>query len=411
MNYFSKTLFIILLMFAILSCNDTKKDSLDNNKKIVFWHFWSEPNQLKIIKDLTTKFEKENNCKVETVELSWNDGKTKLFAAFNSGTAPDVLELGSDWVAQFSSVGVLKEFNPKTMNFDKFIDFSKDPSLYKGKLYAMPWIVDTRVLFYNKDLMNKAKIGEVPPETFQKLNEYSEKISNIDGYYGFGANGSDVHRLYKKLVTMFWTYGGDLLDKNGKPVINSPKNVKALDMYVELSREGMIETQRQIDAAFTEGKVGFWISGGWLLEKIKSENPNLNFDVALIPGVDGNKGISFAGGEYLAANAKTKSPELSEKFIKYMTDGQNSIEFCKQVIEAGFPADKNYYKDNYYQSYPKRLMFAEQLNSSKMTPVHPKWLDMESIIEDAAVEVLYGRKSSQGALDDAQQKIVDLLKE
>jgi ABC-type glycerol-3-phosphate transport system substrate-binding protein len=399
------------MMFLILSCDNSKKDSVNINKKIVFWHFWSEPNQLKIIKDLITKFEKENNCKVETVELSWNDGKTKLFAAFNSGTAPDVLELGSDWVAQFSSVGVLKEFNPKNMNFDKYIEFSREPSMYKGKLYAMPWIVDTRVLFYNKDLMKKAKIGDAPPATFQELHEYSEKISNIEGYYGFGANGSDVHRLYKKIVTMFWTYGGDLLDKNGKPVINSANNVKALEMYVELSREGMIETQRQIDAAFVEGKVGFWISGGWLLEKIKAENPNLNFDVALIPGVDKNKGISFAGGEYLASNAKTKSPELSEKFIQYMTDGKNSIEFCKQIIEAGFPADKNHYKDTFYLSYPKRLVFAEQLNSSKMTPVHPKWLDIESILEEAAVEALYGRKSSQGALDDAQLKIVELLKE
>jgi ABC-type glycerol-3-phosphate transport system substrate-binding protein len=411
MNLFNKAFFILLMVFLIVSCNNSKNEPSDNNKKIVFWHFWSEPNQLKIIKELITKFEKENNCSVETVELSWNDGKTKLFAAFNSGTAPDVLELGSDWVAQFSSVGVLKEFNPQTMNFDKYIEFSKDPSLFKGKLFAIPWIVDTRVLFYNKNLMEKAGIGNVPPANFQKLYEYSEKISNIEGYYGFGANGSDVHRLYKKLVTMFWTYGGDLLDKKGNPVINSTNNVKALEMYIELSREGMIETQRQIDAAFTEGKIGFWISGGWLLDKIQKENPNLNFDVALIPGVDNKKGISFAGGEYLASNAKTKSPELAEKFIKYMTDGKNSIEFCKQVIEAGFPADKNFYKDNYYQSFPKRLVFAEQLNSSKMTPVNPKWLDIESIIEYAAVEALYGRKSSQGALDDAQQRIVDLLKD
>lgn len=396
---------ILVILFVILVSGCAKKDE----NKLKFWHFWSEPNQKKVIEQLIKQFETENSCKVEISELSWNDGKTKYYAAFNSKTAPDVLELGSDWIAQFSSSNVLLELNKDSMNTDKFIEFSKEPAIWKGKFYALPWIVDTRVLFYNKDLMKQAGLDSVPPDNFYDLLTMCEKIKQIDGKYGFGANGSDQHRLYKKIIPMFWSNGGDIFDKNGKLVIYSPENVAALNMYLNLSRTGFIESQKQIDASFVEGNIGFWFSGGWLLEKIKNENPNLNFGVAQLPGLSIKPGISFAGGEYLAINSNSKKIDLAKKFIKFMTDGKNSIQFCKQIIEAGFPADKNYFNDVFYQSTPNRLVFSNQLSHARMTPVHPKWLEIESIIENSTVEALYGKSSAENALYNAYLQITEKI--
>ena len=398
---------MIISSIMIFSCGDGTSDKPQDSKTIKFWHFWSEPNQRKIIKELIRQFEKDNDCKVEINELSWNDGKTKLFAAFNAKDAPDVLELGSDWVAQFSSSGVLLELDKKEMQIDKFIEFSLAPSYYNDKLYALPWIVDTRVLFYNKYLVKES------PEQFgdySKLLAIAASINGKNGKYGWGANGSDRHRLYKKIVAFFWTYGGDIFDASGKPVINSKNNIEAMEKFADLSRAGIIETQRQLDAAFVEGKVAFWLSGGWLIEKIKNENPKLNYDVTTVPGAGESKGISFAGGEYLAINSKAKNIELSKKFISFITDGKNSIKFCKEVIEAGFPADKNYFQDEFYKSQPQRMVFAKQLESAKMTPVHPKWLDVEEIIENAAVEIMYGKFGAAEALNKAQNNVLELLK-
>ncbi|GAB1371403.1 arabinogalactan oligomer ABC transporter substrate-binding protein GanS [Candidatus Kapaibacterium sp.] len=408
MNRYFLYLGIILLIF-LNSCG--KKGESVSDKTIKFWHFWSEPNQKGIIKSLVEEFEKENNCKVELSELSWNDGKTKLFAAFNAGNAPDVIELGSDWVAQFSSAGVLSEWTNQDIHFDKFVDFSIEPTIWNNKYYCVPWVVDTRVLFYNKSLINenglkKIESGNISYDDVVEL----ARLANNNNTYGWGANGSDRHRLYKKIVSMFWSFGGKILDSAGIPQLNSSANAAALDKYAELSRYGLIETQRQIDASFVEGRVALWVSGGWLLEKIKNENPKLNFAVTMVPSSTNSRGISFAGGEYLAVNSKSKNAELAKKFVKYMTDGKNSLRFCKEVIEAGFPADKSFFNDEFYQSQPNRLVFAKQLESAKMTPVHPKWLDIEAIIEDAAVTVLFGKLSPQEALNQAQSKIKELIK-
>lgn len=404
-KYFFVAVSILLL---IASCSDDKK-SESITDEIVFWHFWSEPYQRIEMNKLISKFEIENNCKVKVSELSWGDGKSKLLTAFSSGTAPDVLELGSDWVAQFSSAGVLAEFTSEEAQIEQYIDFSTAPCYWDNKIYALPWIVDTRVLFINNDLVKQAGLINGNPINYDQLINFSDKVNELEGVYGFGATGSDQHRLYKKIIPMFWTFGGDVL-KNGKPVINSSENVLALEKYAELSRYGMIETQRQLDAAFVRGEIGYCISGGWLIEKIKNENTKLNYSVSLLPGISEEKGFSFAGGEYFAVNNKSNVIELSKKFINYITDGKNAIEFCKVINEAGFPADKNYFQDPFYNNYPNRLVFADQLKFSKMTPVHPKWLDIEYIIENKTVEVLYGKLTAEEALAKAQIEIENVLK-
>jgi ABC-type glycerol-3-phosphate transport system substrate-binding protein len=244
-----------------------------------------------------------------------------------------------------------------------------------------------------------------------ELYNASSVINQPNDVYGFGTNGSDPHRLYKKILYFMWTNGGGVIDANGKLMLDNPGNVAGLSLYTNLSRTGIVETQRQIDANFAQGKVAFWISGGWLIEKIKKENPNLNYGVALLPGVTADQpGISFAGGEYLAAKARTKNAELAKKFIKFMTDGANALEFCKKVVDAGFPADSKYFNDPYYQSQPNRQVFAEQLKYARMTPVHPRWLEMESILEDQVVESLYARKSPAQAMSDAQSETEKMLR-
>ncbi|HYF04377.1 MAG TPA: extracellular solute-binding protein [Patescibacteria group bacterium] len=405
---FFKIISALVLGVVLASCskeNDSRGEPPKNadGKNIVrFWHFWSEPSQRKAIQQLVQKFEEKCDCDVQLTELSWNDGKTKLLAAFNSGTAPDVIELGSDWIPQFSSKGVLKELSDE-IDKNRFVPFSLPTAQWKGKLYAAPWTVDTRVLFYNKELLKRAGLPETPPATIDEMLSAAEKIQAMDSkVYGFGANGADPHRLYKKILPMMWSMGGEIFTTEGKTVLNSNENVAALEKYVALSRTGLVETQRQIDAAFAQGNVAFWNSGSWLIDKIQRENSKLNYGVSVLPAGTSGRGISFAGGEYLAISNGTKQAELATKLVKFLTDGENALEFCKQVKEAGFPADASYYDDDYFKNVKFRPVFTEQLKNAKMTPVNPEWLEIEEVLENAVVQALYGEKSPRAALNEAQ---------
>jgi len=414
---------LLLAIFAIgVFANSCGKKSEKDPNTIKFWHFWSEPNQKQALLELIEIFEKENNCKVELTELSWNNGKTKLIAAFNSGVAPDVLELGSDWVAQFSSVDILAEISPDSIDFSRFLEFSIPPTIWENKYFAVPWTVDTRVLFYNKNLMRNSEINPVPPTNYSQLIDFANRINNSNNeIYGFGTNGSDPHRLYKKILPIMWTFGGDIFDSLGSPIINSSKNTDALNIYLQLSRAGKIETQRQLDSYFAQGKIGFVFSGAWLIEKIKNENPSLDFGVAVMPNVNisnenqnienniSNMGISFLGCQFLSLNKKSEKQELGLKLIRFLTDGKNSIELAKRFAEAGFPADRAYFNNEIFQQDKHKSIFAKQLNFAKATPVHPRWLDIEAIIENAVSQAIYGEKTAKEALNFAQIEVLKLL--
>ncbi len=371
-----------------------------------FWHFWSEPGQKKALEELVREFEQSRNVKVELTELSWNDGKMKLQAAFNSGAPPDVIELGSDWVAQFSSAGVLMQLPGDARSVGRFVPYSLAPATWNNRIYAYPWTIDTRVLYVNLAALESIGV-DTPPSTLDDVADVAERLQ-AKGTFGWGANGADAHRLYKKILPLMWTYGGDVLDRDGRPTLSSSANIAALEMYARLARTGMIETQRQLDAAFLQGKIGMWNSGSWLLKKIDA-TPGLRVRPVPQPGLGSRPGISFAGGEYLAVSATTANTQMAREFVEFLVKGANAVRFCKAVPEAGFPADSAYARDQALLVHPMKAVFAQQLSSARMTPVHPRWLDLEEILEDAVERVLLGEADPAGSLERAQHDAEVLL--
>lgn len=397
MKYF---LIVILLATSLLSgCGEKEKS---NYKTITFWHFWSEPYQRVVIDSLIQAFEKQEGIKVEVTELSWNDGKVKLLAAFNSNTAPDVLELGSDWVAQFSSAGVLAKISKKDAQMDRFLKFAQEPCFWDGGIYALPWIVDTRVLFVNMDLLKKNGFNE-PPKTYDEMLNMSKVINN-NGTFGFGVNGSDKHRLYKKVLTFIWSEGGTIYDGH-KFTFDTPEVISGVAKYKEMEKYGIVDTQKELDNYFANGQLAFWISGSWLLKKITEFGKVDDLRLVEIPDFS-QKGISFAGGEYFSINNKSEKQDMALKFVKFMTDGKNAVEFCKRIPEGGFPADKQYYSSDFYDSKYKAVV-AKQLEHSKMTPVHPKWLEVEELFEGYVEQVLYNKMTPEQAMKELESKVKD----
>lgn len=403
---------VLLLLIAVVmlftGCGGGGESSNDGKTVITFWHFQSEPGQKKALQERIAAFEAENpTLHVELQDLSWNDGKTKLVNAFNADVAPDVVELGSDWVAQFSAAGRLAD--QSKMQGDAVTRFSAEvsaPGMWNGAVFAWPWTVDTRVLFFNKDLLAAAGQDTTGRDsTWEGVLEKAELVRAANpAVYGFGANGSDAHRLYKKILPFFWSNGGDVLDAKGHSVINSPQNIAALEMYLTLGRTGFIDVQKGLDQLFLSGKLAYWISGPWLVERIAKDNPKLHYGVAVLPGFPGHAGISFAGGEYLAINAAAKHPAEAKKLIAFLTSPQQALEFAKALPGGTTPADMSVANDPFLQS-PARKVFTEQLRRAKMTPVHPSWLDIEAIVEDEVSAALLADKTAEQALNDAHARI------
>ena len=382
--------------------------------KLSFWHFWSDPVRKQKIYSLIAEFEQMNpEVEVVPTELSWSTGYEEILSALEQNYPLDVIELGADMVCEVYTKGFLKDITDDVVDIkDSFVTTSLTPVLYDSKIYGLPWVVDTRLMFYNKDLLKQAGLDPNKPiETWQEFYDAVKKIHNIKPrIYGFGMNTYERHVIHKKILPFIWTNNGDALSEdNKKCVINSKQNMETLKFYLSLKPYSLVATQNEIDTAFCEGRIGFCISGSWLFSKIKKDYPKLNFGIMLIPKPDKSlTSISILGGEYLVVNKNTEHYEQSIKFIKFMI--QKSEELCSE-LRMFFPALKNVDYKNIPWFTPAYTEVAyQQLVNSKFVPKIPNWIQIKDIIEYEFGQIINDKKTVEQGLKDIQENVNKMLK-
>ena len=308
---FLLTIGIILTTMLFLSCGK----SSSNKTVITFWQFWTNPEVKPTVQRMIGDFEKAHpELEVQLGDLTWADGHEKIAIALAAGSGPDVIELGSDWVAEFAAGGKLLDLTPATAGLkDSLLVW--EPATYLGMRMAVPWMLGTRVLFCNRTLLRQAGYDDnFVPRSWVELADASAKIDRLgDNVFGFGSNSAERHRLYKKYLPFFWSTGGEVFNSDLTATqFNSEAGRKSLEYYLRLSANGMIETQARIEDYFAAGKIGFVISGEWLVKKLNRTERSFDYFVTTMPSPGGAKpGVSFAGGEYLVVNAASKNPSAA----------------------------------------------------------------------------------------------------
>lgn len=395
-------LLLVLLVFAI--------PTLSATTTIEWWQFWTDPDVKPVIKAMVDEFEAANpDIEVKLTDLTWSNGHEKIVIAFASGTGPDVVELGSDWIAQFADNGRLTDLSsgiaPDSGEFQGW-----SMATYQDRVYAYPWILGTRVLYVNRELIVKAGYDEdFVPISWPDLKTGVYKIDSLGkDIYGWGSNVAEKHRLYKKYLPFFWSAGATMYDEDNRfCLVSSMAAIEALTFYKELHDScGFVANQRGLDDAFLDGKIGFIISGDWLLKRVKLENRKIDLVSTLIPGPK-FPGKSFMGGEFLAINADCAHKEAAMKLIRFVTSPENQVRFCKASHMAN-PSSRQAQEDAHFGNDPHLQTFIKQLWSAKHPPVDPNWVYMETAIEEAVEEALFGSGLIAEPLLKARYKIEKL---
>ncbi len=407
-----RSFLILLVLFSLGAAASVVADTT-----IEWWQFWTDPDVKPTVQAIVNDFEAANpDIKVKLTDMTWANGHEKIAIAFASGSAPDVVELGSDWIAQFAVNGHLADLSVD-MIADSGHSDGWSMASYDDKAYARPWILGTRVLFINQDLMKRAGLGEnYLPITWDDLYDAAQKVNDLGRrIYGWGSNTAEKHRLYKKFLPFFWSAGGQIFSDDGKYcVLSSMAGIHALEFYRKLHDScGYVADQRGIEDAFLDGRIGFIISGDWLLKRIELEKRDINFSTTLIPGrTAGTRrfpGRSFLGGEFLAINAASENKEAARKFITFVTSPENQLRFCK-ANRTATPSSKIAQQDEYFQSDPNLQVFVIQLMQSVHPPVDPQWVNIETIIERAVEKVLFEDAPIPSTLREARMQITELRK-
>ena len=219
---------MIVSMAAGCGKGESSTEEKDGVKKIEWWTpNWDEVES----KEMAAEFEKEHpDIKVDIVVTDWDTYKSKITTAISTDNAPEVCTMLLTDVAPFASKGLLEPMDElgKTagIDFADIVEPALDTTSVDGKAYGVPFRYDGSGIYYNTDML-KAAGYETFPETWDEMVEMSKKLS-VDGKYGFAWPLGNQANAATRLVQQMYTYGGDVLDEDGKCMLNENPNPPAM---------------------------------------------------------------------------------------------------------------------------------------------------------------------------------------
>jgi multiple sugar transport system substrate-binding protein len=270
-------------------------------------------------------------------------------------------------------------------------------------------MLGTRAIYINDDLFRRAGLDpKYPPTTWSELAHAARLITQkVPGAKGFGMSAGEREILFKKFMPFAWGNGGAILDSSmTKSVVASRANLEALRFYLTLKPYSLLDRQEMHEEAFAKGRLGIIISGPWLLRTLPEKAPDLSFSVALMPCPASDHGIpaSFAGAEVLGIFRNARNPDDALSLARFLIKAENTMPLFKATGNA-FPAAWASAGDPYFTENPKDGIFLLQLKTAVGPPLHPRWVEIEEILNAELEEAIYGRKSAEAALASADARI------
>ena len=384
-------------------------------------HVWTEN-----IKKALPEFEKESGLKVELTQLGEDQLSDQYNVKLNAGTSElDVmmyrpLQEGK----QFAKNGYLADLTEKVKSNQEWdwSDFQPGPvqaTTYEEKVVGVPLITEQEVLYYRKDLLEKAGYTN-PPKTLDELKEMAAKIQAANpGVAGFVARTGKSPAV-TQFSSFLYSFGGDWVDESGKAAVSTPEAKEAYAFYGGLIKDhgpANVSTDMgwpEAMAIFTQGKAAFYTEANSLYKNAtdpaKSKVSDTVGFAAFPEGPAGSKPYSIPSWA-LGVNEASENQDNAWKFIEWATSKAQTLENQKAGVPGGrtsVAADPEA-----TATYPKDLVEANaamaQYSVGHDRPVVVKVAEAREIVGQPIVDAITGKDAaaSADAANEAFQKFLD----
>ena len=350
-----------------------------------------------------------------TVNIKSGDqlgGLDKLSLDNQSGQAADVMMAPYDRVGSLGTDGQLSEVKlsdgAKTDDKTKSLVTAAD-----GKVYGAPAVIESLVMYYNKDLVKEA------PKTFADLENLAK-----DSKYAFAGEDGKTSAFLADWTNFYFAYGllagngGYVFGQNGKDAKDiglandgAIKGVEYAKTWYEKWPKGMQDTEgagNLIQTQFQEGKTAAIIDGPWKAQAFK--DAKVNYGVATIPTLPNGKDYAaFGGGKAWIIPSSTKNLEAAQKFVDFLVSTEQQKAFYDKTNEIPANTEARSYaegkNDELTTAVIKQFKNAQPMpNISQMSAV---WDPAKTMLFDA----VSGKKDAKTAANDAVTLIKETIKQ
>jgi multiple sugar transport system substrate-binding protein len=390
--------------------------------------FWAMGREGEVVSELLTGFEREHpGLKVRVEQLPWTAAHEKLLTAFAGDATPDVAQLGNTWIAELATLGALEPLQPwldgersivasdyfdgiwRTNEVDGALESARSGRTGRT-LYGLPWYVDTRLLFYRRDLFSRAGVHEMP-------DTWAGFIRALDALQRSGT----PHPLllpvneFEPLLAFALQTDDPLLREGGRfGNFRSAGFRRALGFYMERFASGQAPSITGGDIAnlwqeFGRGTFAAFISGPWNIGELDRRLPAALRDswaTAPLPGPSG-PGASTAGGSSLVMFRRSRRRPDAMHLLSYLSRPEVQLRFY--ALTGDMPPRRSAWSRPPLAGDERARAFAVQLERAKPSPAVPEWERIAQEMQLVATRAVHDRWSIDHATDTLDARVDGFL--
>lgn len=373
--------------------------------------FWAFGREGEVVAELVRGFEREHpGVRVRVQQIPWSAAHEKVLTAIVGRATPDLAQMGNTWIPEMAALGALAPVKAPIADTAYFPGILAT-NIIDDTLFGLPWYVDTRVLFYRKDLLARAGFDSMPT-TWDGWRQAMLGVQRhaAPGQYAIFLPTNE----WPPQAILGLQQGSPLIDEQGFGVFQGPEFARAFDFLLSLYRDGLAapvsnNTIANLYQEFARGTFAMYITGPWNLGEFRRRLPaDLQDDwaTAPLPGPAG-PGVSLAGGASLVVFRASKHAEIAHQLVEYLTRPEQQIQFYR--LTGDLPARLEAWNDPVLAADSEAVAFRTQLTRVVPTPMVPEWEQATTKIMDFTESAARGRQTPAAALASLDAAVDRLL--
>ena len=381
------------------------------------------------LKQAAKDYETQTGVHINIAELPYANLFEKELIDLQSHTgAYDLIMLDDPWFPKFASLDVLSDLSPllKKRGMDKPDDDFVATSLalcrnpyQTGALYALPYVGNSQLYFYRKDLFEKHHLNA--PATWDDVLTAAKTISEQETngapgggkIYGYVMRAAQGNAAVADFMPIFWAFGGEMFDAAGQPTVNSPEGIAALKFIIELGKYSPPGypsfNADEVGAHLLQGTAAMSINWpAWISSFSDSAKSKVigKMEFGQLPAGK-NPGRAEIGNWLIAIPRESKNADAAMDFLLWAT----AAEQMKLSAQRGNPPTrKSVFNDPQlvakFPSYPAQL---RSLESSRPRPRTPLWNEIENAFGIYLSKANSGELPAEDAMNQANAEIKKII--
>ena len=282
---------------------------------------------------LSPAFEKDTGIKLNWVVLEENVLRQRVTTDIaTKGGSFDIVTIGSYETPIWAKQGWLVPLDDFSADYDykDLIPQVVTGLSYDGKMYSAPFYAESSLVFYRKDLFEKAGLKMADKPTYKDITTYAEKLNDkANGIYGICLRGKPGWGENMAILgTASTAFGGSYFDEQWKPQFTSEPWKETVKWYLDVMKKAgppgaTSNGYNENRALFATGKCGMWIdatvTAGYLYNPKESQVAD---KVAFAPSPVTDKNPKASGWFWawsLGIPSSTKHAPEAKKFVEWAT--------------------------------------------------------------------------------------------